>query len=82
MLDGKVVLPVVRQTLVEGGVLLLSNLLRIARPDRLRLVQLLVLNGLLLDLLCLLLLGLFVNLLDFGLILVVLDLFLVVLNFL
>jgi hypothetical protein len=56
VLDGKVVLPVIGQALVEGGVLLGSDVLRIARPDGLGLVQLLV-GGLgLLDLLGLLLL--------------------------
>ena len=65
------VLPVVRQTLVEGGVLLLSDLRGVTRPDRLRLVELLVLNGRLLDLLSLLLLLLLliVDLLDLGLVL-------------
>ena len=70
MLDGKVVLPVVRQALVEGGVLLLGDVLRVARPDGLGLVELLVLNLLLLDLLGLLvlLLLLIVDLLDLGLV--------------
>ena len=63
VLDGEVLLPVVRQALVEGGVLLLGDLLGVARPDGLSLVELLVLNGLLLDLLRLL--GLFLLLVDF-----------------
>ncbi len=69
VLHGEVVLPVVRQALVERGVLLLSDLLRVARPDRLGLVELLVLDGRLLDLLGLLLLGLLVDFFNLGVLL-------------
>ena len=73
MLDGEVVLPIVGQALVERSVLLLGDLRGVARPDGLRLVELLVLDGLLLDLLGLLLLVLLVvDLLDLGLLLVLL----------
>ena len=83
VLDGKVVLPVVRQALVEGGVLLLGDVLRVARPDGLCLVQLLILDGLLLDLLRLLFLVLLlVNLFDLGLIFRLLISLLLVLNLL
>lgn len=85
MLDSEVVLPVVRQALVERAVLLLSDLGGVARPDGLGLVELLVLNGRLLDLLglLLLLLLLVVDLLDLGLVLAVLLLgLLLVLNLL
>ena len=67
MLDSEVLLPVVSQALVEGGVLLLGDLLRVTRPDGLRLVELLILDLLLLDLLCLLGLLLVIDLLDLGL---------------
>lgn len=60
------VFPVVGQALVEGAVLLRGDIRRVARPDGLRLVELLVRRLLLLDLLLLLVLGL---------VLVVLDLF-------
>jgi hypothetical protein len=66
VLDSEVVFPVVGQALVEGAVLLRGDIRRIARPDGLRLVELLVRRLLLLDLLLLLVLGL---------VLVVLDLF-------
>ena len=70
VLDSKVLLPVVRQALVERSVLLRRDILRIARPDGLRLVQLLILDSLLLDLLRLLLLVLLVvDLLNLGLVL-------------
>lgn len=73
VLDGEMFLPVVGQTFVERAVLLGGNLGGVARPDRLGLVELLVLNGLLLNLLGLLLLVLFiVDLFDFGLFLVLL----------
>ena len=49
-------LPVVRQALVERGVLLGSDVRGVTGPDGLCLVELLVLDGLLLDLLGLLLL--------------------------
>ena len=70
VLDGKVLLPVVGQALVEGGVLLGGDLGGVARPDGLGLVELLVLDGLLLDLLglFLLLLLLVLNLFDLRLI--------------
>ena len=75
--------PVVGQALVERGVLLLGDIRGVTRPDWLGLVELLVLNGLLLDLLGLLLLLLvLVDLLDLGLLLVVLDFFLIVLDLL
>ena len=43
-LDGEVVLPVVRERLVELAVLFLRDVVRVACPDRLRLVQLLILR--------------------------------------
>lgn len=58
VLDCKVVLPVVSQALVERGVLLRSDVLRVTGPDRLRLVELLVRCLLLFDLLHFLLLWL------------------------
>ena len=83
MLDSQVVFPIVGQALVEGRVLLWSDITGVASPERLGLVELLVLNSLLLDLLGLLLLLLvLVDLLDLGLLLVVLDFFLIVLNLL
>ena len=88
MLDGEVVLPIVGQALVERSVLLLGDLRGVARPDGLRLVELLVLNLLLLDLLGLLLLLflLLIDLLNLGLLLtlllLLLDFLLVVLNLL
>ena len=61
-------LPVIGKGLVEGPILFLRNVVRVTRPDRLRLVELLVDLGLLLDRLFLLLLSFFVlNLLDLGL---------------
>ena len=77
MLDSEVVLPVVGQALVERTVLLRRDVLRVARPDGLGLVELLV--GLLGDLLLLRLLLLvlvLVNLLDLR-VLLLLSLFLV-----
>lgn len=56
VLDGRVLLPVVRQRLVERRVLLLRDLLRVAHPDGLLLVQVRPLVRHLLDLLRLLLL--------------------------
>ena len=84
VLDGKVLLPVVGQALVESSVLLLGDLLRVTRPDGLRLVELLVLDLLLLNLLRLLGLLLVIDLLDLGLLLalVLLGLCLIVLNLL
>ena len=73
MLHGKVVFPVVRQALVEGTVLFLSDLVGVASPDGLCLVELLVLDSLLLDrllLLTLLFLLVFVDLLDLRFLLV------------
>jgi hypothetical protein len=52
VLDSKMVLPVVGKRLVEGTILLLRDVVRVTRPDRLRLVELLVDLALLLDLLC------------------------------
>ena len=83
MLDSEVILPVVGQALVERSILLLGDLGGVARPDGLRLVELLGRHLLLLDLLRLLLLGLVLvlYLLDLGLLLVLVNL-LVVLNLL
>lgn len=70
MLDSEVVLPVVRKRLVERTVFLSGDILRIARPDGFRLVELLIDNFLLLDLLRLLVLGLVflvIDLLNLGL---------------
>mmetsp|Transcript_36274 Transcript_36274/g.82669 ORF Transcript_36274/g.82669 Transcript_36274/m.82669 type:complete len:537 (-) Transcript_36274:669-2279(-) len=70
VLHGKVVLPIVGDGLVEGGVLLLGHLLRGASPDGLLLVHHLPLMRHLLDLLglLLLLLRLLIDLLDLGLV--------------
>ena len=88
VLDGKVLLPVVCQALVEAGVFLGSDVLGIPRPDRLGLVEFFVFLLLLLDLLGLLSLALGVlvfvlDLFDLGLftVLILLHLLLVVLNF-
>merc|ERR1712032_1717729 len=82
VLDSEVILPVVRQGLVEGCVLLVGHVLGLAHPQGLVLVQLLPLMGHLLDLLGLLLLGflllLLIDFLDLGLI-AVLALFLLLL---
>ncbi|CAH0038645.1 unnamed protein product [Clonostachys rhizophaga] len=76
VLDSKVILPVVGERLVEGGILLLGDVLGVASPDGLLLVELLLLDLGLLDLLglglLLLLLFLVVDLLDAGLLLVTL----------
>ncbi|KUI71639.1 hypothetical protein VM1G_11779 [Cytospora mali] len=76
VLDSKVVLPVVRQGLVEGSILLLVDVGGVASPDGLLLVELLLLDCRLLDLLglllLLLLLTLIVDLLDLGLLVVTL----------
>ena len=83
VLDGKVVLPVVGDRLVERRVLVGGDVGRVSGPDGLLLVELLVLGRGLLDLLGLLgLLGrvLVLDLLDLGVSL--LDLLLVVLNLL
>lgn len=76
VLDSEVVLPVVGEGLVEGSVLLLGDVLRVAGPDGLLLVELLLLDLGLLDLLglglLLLALLLIVDLLDLGLLVVTL----------
>merc|ERR1719487_349035 len=74
VLDRQVLLPIVRERLVEGAVLLLRHLLRLARPDRLLLVHEVPLVRHLLDLLLLLLLLrlLLVDLLNLRLVAVVL----------
>jgi hypothetical protein len=64
MLDGEMVLPVVGQTLVERSVFIGCDVLRIASPNRLRLVEFFVRCLLLLDLLGLFLLGLVVLIFD------------------
>jgi len=66
VLDSEVVLPVVGERLVEGGVLLLGDVGRVASPDGLGLVELLLLDLGLLDLLGLLLLLLLLLLLVLG----------------
>jgi hypothetical protein len=73
VLDGKMVLPVVGEGLVEGSVFLLGDISRVASPDGLGLVELLLLDLGLLDLLGLglLLFLLIVDLLDLGLLLAV-----------
>merc|ERR1719311_253016 len=71
VLDRQVLLPIVRERLVEGAVLLLRHLLRLARPDRLLLVHEVPLVRHLLDLLLLLLL---LRLLVVVLVIVVIDL--------
>ncbi len=55
VLDGEVLLPVVGEALVKLAVLLLGDVVRVAGPDGLRLVELLVFDELLLDFLLLLL---------------------------
>ena len=72
VLDSKMVLPVVGEGLVEGSILLLGDVLRVASPDGLLLVELLLLDLGLLDLLGLglLLLLIIVDLLDLGLLVV------------
>lgn len=59
------IFPVIGQALVECTVLVVCNVLRIASPDGFRLVELLIRRLLFLDLLCLLLLGLAVLIIDF-----------------
>lgn len=82
MLDGEVVLPIVAQTLVEGGILLGGYLAGVASPKRLSLVEFLVLNGRLLNLLGLLLfLLLIVDLLNLRLVGVLLSLLLLLVIF-
>lgn len=87
VLDSEMVFPVIGQALVKRRILLLRDVLRVASPDGLRLVQLLVGRLLLLDLLRLLLLGLVFVVLDFlnlGLLLALLSdlLLIIILNFL
>ncbi|KAI6776272.1 hypothetical protein HG530_000217 [Fusarium avenaceum] len=74
VLDSKVVLPIVGERLVEGSVLLLVDVLGVASPDGLLLVELLLLDLSLLDLLGLglLLLLLVIDLLDLGLLVITL----------
>ena len=83
MFDGEVILPVVGGRLVQDAVLFLDDVGGFARPGGLGLVELLVRHFLLLDLLRLLLLGLVLvlDLLDLGLLLLLVNL-LVVLNLL
>jgi hypothetical protein len=64
VLDGKMVLPVVGQALVECTVLVMCDVLRVTSPDGFRLVELLVGSLLLFNLLHLLLLGLVILVLD------------------
>ena len=85
VLNSEVVFPVIRKRLVERGIFLSGNILRVARPDGLRLVELLIDDFLLLDFLRLLVLGLVflvVDLLDLGLFLLLLCFLFVVFNFL
>ncbi|KAI6770984.1 hypothetical protein HG531_009839 [Fusarium graminearum] len=74
VLDSKVVLPVVGERLVEGSILLLGDVLGVASPDGLLLVELLLLDLGLLDLLGLglLLLLIVIDLLDLGLLVITL----------
>jgi hypothetical protein len=80
--DGKVLFPVVGQALVESTILVRGDVLWVPRPDGLGLVELLVLGGDLLNLLRLFGLVFVVNLLDLGLLLIVVDLFLVIFDLL
>ena len=81
--DGEMVFPVVRQTFVERTILLGRDVRRVARPDGLGLVKLLVLDGLFLDFLGLLLLILLVvHLLNFRLVFRLLHGLILVLNLL
>jgi hypothetical protein len=83
VLDSEVLLPVVGQALVESTVLVRSNVLWVPRPEGLGLVELLVLGGDLLNLLRLFGLLFVVNLLDLGLLFVILlDLFFVIFDLL
>ena len=74
--------PVVGQALVESAIFVGRDILWVPRPDGLGLVELLVLGGDLLNLLRLLGLFFVIDLLDLGLLLVVLDLFLIILDLL
>ena len=82
--NGKVLLPIVGQALIEGTVLFRGDILRVPRPDRLGLVELLVFDSDFLDLFRLLWLLLVVDLLDLGFLFLVLffNLFFVIFNFL
>ena len=85
MLDGKVILPIVGQALVERAVLLRRNILRVTCPYGLSLVELFVRSLLLFDLLGLLLLRLIVlifDLLYFGIFAFLGRLLFLILNFL
>jgi hypothetical protein len=80
MLDGEMFLPIVGQALVEGTILFGGNVLRVPRPNGLGLVELLIFNGDFLDLLRLLwlVLVLVIDLLDLGILFIILlDLFVV-----
>jgi len=76
------VFPVIGQALVERSIFLGSNIAWVASPDRLRFIKLLVLNGLLLDLLSLLLISVLVDLFNLGVLLVLLLFLFVVFNLL
>jgi len=83
MLDSEVLFPVVGQAFVESAILVRSDVLWVPCPDGLGFVEFLVLGGDLLNLLRLLGFIFVFDLLDLGLVLVIiLDLFLVVLDFL
>ena len=66
VLDGKMILPIVGQALVKRAVLLGHDILGIASPERLHLVELLIFGLNFFDLLCLLLRLVIVDLLDLG----------------
>ena len=74
--------PVVGQALVESAILVRGDILWVPRPEGLGLVELLVLGGDLLNLLRLLGLVFVVNLLNLGLLLILVDFFLVVFDLL
>jgi len=77
-----VLFPVIGQALVESAILVRSDILWVPRPEGLGLVELLVLGGDLLDLLRLLGFVFVVNLLNLGLLLIIVDLFLVIFDLL
>merc|ERR1711998_53 len=81
VLHGEVILPVVANVLVEGGILLLGDLLRVTHPQWLLLVHELPLVGDLLHLLLLLLwlVLILIDLLDLGLVIVALIVLILVL---
>jgi hypothetical protein len=66
VLDSKVLFPIVGQALVKRAVLVSSDVLRVAGPERFRLVELFIFDGRLFDLLGLLGLILIIDFLDFG----------------